>query len=304
MPGGLWRSTAGAGCVLMVCLLPGIAAADDADDVLVTVNAHPITQADLRLEALLRQVPEAQLQQQRESLIERLIELRLIAEFVAKRKARANPVQLESQQERIEALIHRRGEEPEQLFERLGIDRQRLLQRLELQLAWDAHVRRVTSEKKLRDYFVQHRRELDGTRLTAQHILIKADPDDAPARETARKQLLGLRQKIEQDEMTFEAAAAEHSQAPSAPQGGDVGDFGYRGTMPAEFADAAFALEVGEVSEPVETPFGVHLIRVTDERPGQLSPEDVRGQILQRISRDLWRAQIATDRPRAAIERP
>ena len=298
MQGGmLWHVS---GTWLILCLLAGTAAADD---VLAIVNARPISQADLHLEAVLRHVPDDQLEARRDELLEDLVEQQLIAAFVARRRTRANPVTLESQLERIEALIRRRGEEPEALLKRLGITRDQLRKRLELSLAWDAYVQQVTTDRQLREYFEQHRRQLDGTQLRAQHILLKASPQDAAAREAARKQLAQLREQIAAGKITFEAAAQTHSQAPSAGEGGDVGYFGYRGTMSTDFADAAFALQVDEISPPVETPFGVHLIHVTDERPGQLSLEDVRPQILQRISRKMWKARIAEDRPRATIER-
>ena len=67
--------------------------------------------------------------------------------------------------------------------------------------------------------------------------------------------------KINNNEMTFEAAASAHSICPSKDAGGDLGTF-TRGQMVPEFEDATFAMNVGDVSEPVKTQFGYHLIKL------------------------------------------
>ena len=68
-----------------------------------------------------------------------------------------------------------------------------------------------------------------------------------------------FRKSIVAKEKTFEELAAEYSDCSSAKHGGDLGSFG-RGKMQKPFEDAAFALEVNELSEPVSTDSGVHII--------------------------------------------
>ncbi len=63
----------------------------------------------------------------------------------------------------------------------------------------------------------------------------------------------------------FGQAASEVSKCPSGSRGGDLGYFG-RGMMVPEFEQAAFSMPVGQVSEPIKTQFGWHLIKVTDKR--------------------------------------
>ena len=83
--------------------------------------------------------------------------------------------------------------------------------------------------------------------------------------------------------MSFEEAAQKYSKCPSAAQGGNLGSF-TRGRMVPEFEKAAFELEVGEISEPVKTQFGYHLIQL-DEKSSQdvKSLEESRQLIVKNI---------------------
>jgi peptidyl-prolyl cis-trans isomerase C len=112
--------------------------------------------------------------------------------------------------------------------------------------------------------------------LAARHILISTQglesDEDAMADALARAE--AIRQEL-LDGADFAALAQERSEGPSGPRGGDLGTFG-RGQMVAPFEEAAFALEVGEISDLVQTQFGYHVIEVTEKIEGTTVPlEDV-----------------------------
>ncbi len=88
--------------------------------------------------------------------------------------------------------------------------------------------------------------------VRASHILVKTE-----------EQAKELYESIKSGKEEFAQAAMEHSSCPSKSRGGDLGFFG-RGRMVKPFEDAAFSLKKGELSEPVQTQFGWHLILVTD----------------------------------------
>jgi peptidyl-prolyl cis-trans isomerase D len=135
-------------------------------------------------------------------------------------------------------------------------------------------------------------------RVHARHILRTLPPDAPPAEvERVRGEILAAKKRIEAGE-PFEAVATELSQDPGSQQrGGDL-DFFARGQMVKEFEDAAFVLAPGEISDPVKTAFGFHLIRVDERQDALTRPlESVR----EEIATDLLRreAQRASARERA-----
>ncbi len=91
------------------------------------------------------------------------------------------------------------------------------------------------------------------TEVRASHILVKTE-----------QEAKDLYDEIKNGK-AFADVAAEVSLCPSGAVGGDLGYFG-RGMMVKPFEDAAFNMEVGEVSQPVQTQFGWHLIYLTDKK--------------------------------------
>ena len=87
--------------------------------------------------------------------------------------------------------------------------------------------------------------------VRASHILVDS-----------KEEAVQLRQDIADGKISFEDAASQYSKCPSGQRGGDLGVF-TRGQMVKTFEDAAFSAPVGEVTEPVKTQFGYHLIKVT-----------------------------------------
>jgi peptidyl-prolyl cis-trans isomerase C len=101
----------------------------------------------------------------------------------------------------------------------------------------------------------------------------------------------------------FTALAKKYSTDPSAEEGGDLGYFGHD-DMVKEFADAAFALPVGQYTKtPVKTEFGWHVIKVEDKRQGKPpSFEEAQDQLHQDLARDIIEAKLQELRGAAKIE--
>jgi peptidyl-prolyl cis-trans isomerase C len=236
----------------------------------------------------------------RKPFLEQLVDRRLMQGFLAERKAAASELELDAELRRIRELIQRSGETPEAVLARLGYTEETLREELELPLAWRSYARLLITPNRLREYFAKHQRRFDGTEVRASQIFLKAQTPEE--REAALDKLTAIRGRIASGELKFADAAKEHSEAPTAAAGGDVGWFPYRGKMPAEFSQVAFNLGVGEMSEPFASEFGVHLVTVTAEKPGELSLEDARRDVYAAFADELWDEIVAKQRAAAQIE--
>lgn len=285
-----------------------VARAEDpanAGRVLARVNGQPITEGDVQLLLVARGVPENRQPQARTIFLDELIERQLIREFLARRKLKPDQEQVEEQVARIEAAIRKAGDEPDRVLAHIGYDRERLGHELALPLMWRSYVRAIVTPQRVREYFEQHRHELDGTRVRTSQIFLKVSPDAAPEQvQPLEQKLRQLRDEIAAGRTSFAEAARRHSEAPSSAQGGDNGFSTWGGSLPRPLAEVAFMLKAGEVSDPVRTRFGMHLLTVTERKPGDLSLEDVREQILDRLAESIWHETVELERAQAKIERP
>jgi hypothetical protein len=128
----------------------------------------------------------------------------------------------------------------------------------------------LIAEDELRSRFQE---QAPGLRVRARHILLTyPEGSDDAARDSVRALADELQQRAASGE-DFAALAREYSQDPgNAQSGGDLGWFG-RDRMVKPFEEAAFALQPGEVSDAVETPFGLHIIKMEERETPEWSDE-------------------------------
>jgi peptidyl-prolyl cis-trans isomerase C len=146
-------------------------------------------------------------------------------------------------------------------------------------------VSKGVDDAQLKDYYGKNKDKMD--QIKARHILVRTPGSRAPVRpgqkeltdEQAKTKADQLRARLAKGEDFAAVAKAESDDTGSGAQGGDLGSFGH-GQMVPEFDKAAFGLKEGEISQPVKTQFGYHIIQVQDKLD---TFEDFKEQLKQQV---------------------
>lgn len=259
-----WKQTVGLGALIALCAT-GSVYAQDASDTVATVNGTEITLGHMI--AVYENLPEQYTQYPADVLWTGIMD------------------QLINQQ-----LLATAPEARNSLRVRLAVENER--RALLAAQAAQSIIADATSEQALQDaYDAKFGADSLGREFNASHILVETEAEAEAAIERA---LNGE---------DFAALARELSTGPSGPNGGSLGWFG-RGMMVQPFQDAVDILEVGQVSGPVQTQFGWHVIKLNDAREQAAPPvEDVTEQLLEELQQQAISDALETLAADAVIDR-
>lgn len=141
------------------------------------------------------------------------------------------------------------------------------------------------TDKEITNYYSEHKAEFEEPEMVkARHILVKvsseAKPDDWGAAETRIRE---IKKRLDGGEDFATVAQASSEDPGSKDKGGELGFFP-RGQMVPEFEKAAFALRTGEVSEPIKTAFGYHIIKAEDRKEAKTKAfDEVKEEVKNRL---------------------
>jgi peptidyl-prolyl cis-trans isomerase C len=284
----------------------------DADKVAVTVDGVNITEGDVQslikpqldmIAAQSTQVPPAMIEQYKKQLREQALE-QLIRSALLDQKAKDANIVVTDQEviDKIREIasdspnllsleeVKKQLEQYGQDFEKIKQDvRVGLLRNRFMEMQWQGKI--DVTEDEAKKYYEQNPKRFEmPEQIRASHILIKfgaadsgTDPNEAKAK--ARAKTEGLLKQIKEG-ADFAELAKAHSVCPSAPGGGDLGFFP-RGKTTPPFEKVAFELEVGRVSDIVETEYGYHIIKVTDHKDASVvSFEQAKQDIIDQLTQE------------------
>lgn len=274
------------------------------EPVAVYVNGHPILEREVE-EAVVRRTPTevfenpaavSMLEHYRTRMREALIDRYLLERRAAKEGVTLSDADMARDMEaELKGFLSDNGLTEAQFEQQLRAERGQSVPQFLASRAADEDMRRARlharlvqrlypdevqiTDDEIRDYYEKNRerRYTRPERVRASQILIGAADGNEAERAAARAKAEAVLAQARQPGADFAALAREHSTDPSRGLGGDLGFFTRRGQQVDAVADAAFGLEVGQISEVVESPLGFHIIRLTDRQPGhQLELESVR----------------------------
>ncbi|MDH4424151.1 MULTISPECIES: peptidylprolyl isomerase PrsA [Bacillus] len=193
----------------------------------------------------------------------------------------------EEAQKKVEEAKEKMGDNFKSTLEQLGLkDEDELKEKMKPEIAFEKAIKETVTEKDVKDNYKPE--------MKVSHILVK---DEKTAKE--------VKEKINNGE-DFAALAKQYSEdTGSKEQGGEIPGFAPGQTV-KEFEEAAYKLDAGQVSEPIKTTYGYHIIKATDKK--ELKPFD---EVKDKIRKDLeeqrlqdttgkWKQQVVTDLLKAA----
>jgi peptidyl-prolyl cis-trans isomerase C len=281
-PAGLSRSPWRTGVIAAVLLFTAaapVSAQDTKDPLVAKVNGVEIHQSDLDIiETEAGQIPPMSADAKKDYLVAFMTDMILVSKAAQEQKLDSTPdfarkVEFNRNKLLMSALLDKTGKAA--------------MTDEAMHKVYDDAVKQMTPEQEVH----------------ARHILVRAAPGDDKASKAAEDKIKAVVVRLKNGE-DFAKVAAEVTEDPSGKaNGGDLGFFSKEQMVP-EFADVAFSLDKGKISDPVKTQFGWHVIKVEDKRTKPMpSFDEVKPQIEAFVTRKAQADLVTKLRADAKVEK-
>ena len=282
---------------------------DDAK-VAAVVNGQTITMGEIETIIQMRgplpvTLPAARRRQLQFEVMGMLIDNILMEQFLRENGPRIDEAEIAKRLADLEKAVKKANKTMEDYYKDTRQTEKQLRQALGQLIQWETYAGGRLNDLDIKHFYDENKDFFDGVTVRASHILIRVPPTASEAeRQEARQKLLRIRQLIVSGTMKFADAAKEYSQCPSAKEGGDIGFFPRKMVVEENFAKAAFALPVGQVSDVISTLYGLHIIKVTERKPGEKASEfdKIKDVVRDFCIEELRQAVLAQQHRAAKIE--
>ena len=281
------------------------------DEAMATVNGEKITKADvLKFMSNLEQIP-GQEKAQYKYAIDMLVNTKLLDQYLKSKKIAVDEKEVDAEFKKADADLKQQGKDLTTALAQSNVTVAEMRAQITQYTRWKTYMMQHSSDEELAKYIEKNKDSFNKSQVRASHILASVEPDASPAdRQKARQKLVDLKKQIESGKISFADAADKYSQDEDLVKeksGGDLGFFDRKGPFLEAFNAAAFGLKKGQISDPVETDYGYHLIQVTDRKEGsKVDPKNLlsqfKEQILNKYAFDLQAEIVAEQRKVAKID--
>jgi parvulin-like peptidyl-prolyl isomerase len=281
------------------------------EQVAATINGEKIYVGDVK--KILDQSPypvalkEDQKKQLRLAALEVLIEDILMRQSLNKQAPPVSPAEYNAKLQEFTEALKKTDKTIDQFVNESGQTKEQLQRDIIAQCQWRSLLNRQYPEEKLKPYYDANKPYFDKIYVKASHILIKLSPKATKEeRDLAMQKMQVWRQEIVTGKSSFEDIARKYSDCTASKgKGGDVGQFPYKFVVVPEFASAAYALPEGGVSDVVQTPIGLHLIKLTERSKGEPSNFEKLREVIREVMAqddDLYKRLLTEQRRVSAID--
>ena len=293
------------------------------DIVAARVNGQAIPEL-MVYRSLLRMPPQRR-EEGRKEVLNFLIDNVIVDQYLVQVPIKVEPKEIDESLAKIKSEAAKDKQDFQEILKKLMISEDELRTELTSALRWDKFVLQLGTEKVLQQHFADNIDMFNGSRVRARHILIPikdGKKDEALAKITAIKKSIDAevgqtmtklpattdaitreKERAKAMEQVFIKTATNESTCPSKKDGGDLGFFARAGDMVEPFARAAFGLKQYQMSGPVPTEFGYHLILAVDSKPGtEVTFEKIKPNVQEVYAERLREAVLAAYKPKAKIE--
>ena len=250
-------------------------------NVIATVNGEKISREDFdRRLNVFRRMNQDVTTVVKMQVVDQLTKKVLLNQFVDKKDISVSKEEVQIELDKIKFFLQNnpsnKDKPLEEILETQGSSLSELEEEISRALALSKYLETSVTEADKKSYFDANKDAFNGARVQASHVLIDTRSMKTDAEKEEAKKVIDI-VKVEIDKgADFAEMAKKYSNCPSAEKGGDIGFFQRKGSIVEDFAKVAFAMQVGEISDPVKTQFGYHIIKVTEKEEGkEVSYEDV-----------------------------
>ena len=232
---------------------------------------------------------ENSLQIYRSTVMSQLIRRQVVLAHLQTTKYRATEQEIDLAVDEVKEALAARGQTLDQFLLSGKSDIAMLRRNLAWKLVWTRYLDEYLTEDNLRRFYERHYERFDGTtRHVAQVYFGDPDHPEGFHWDVAFREAVHVRDKISHEQLTFEDAVKNFSKSPSAADGGDMGWITYKGPLDPRIHEAVFARPVGEMVGPIQTKFGVHLLKILEEKRGNRPWDDMVGEVREAAAAYLF----------------